>query len=66
MENLDLERIEATARRVGVPELARVAGLPQSTVRSFCNRERPPKSLSVFEKLIAAADRLEAVPPAGA
>jgi len=54
-----LKRVATVADRVGVAVLAREAGLPRSTVRSFRDRGWELKSLPNCEKLIAAADRLE-------
>ena len=54
-----MERVAQMAERVGVAELAREAGMPQSTVRSFRDRGWALKSLPNCEKLIAAAERLE-------
>jgi hypothetical protein len=67
METLEtgLQRVASVAKRIGVTELAREAGLPLSTVRSFRDRGWSPKSIATCEKLIAAAERLEAAPPAG-
>jgi hypothetical protein len=55
-----MARVAAVAERVSVTELAREAGLPVSTVRSFRDRGWCLKSLPNCEKLIAAAERLEA------
>jgi hypothetical protein len=62
MANLDegMRRVAAVAARVGVTRLAREAGVPKSTVRSFRDRDWELKSLPTCEKLIAAADRLAA------
>ena len=62
MQTVDegMKRVAAVADRVGVTRLAREAGVPLSTVRSFRDREWCLKSLPTCEKLIAAADRLDA------
>ena len=54
-----MERVAAVADRVGVNELAREAGMPLSTVKSFRKRGWSLQSLPNCEKLIAAADRIE-------
>jgi hypothetical protein len=54
-----LRRVAEIAEVVGVTELAREAGLPLSTVRSFRDRGWALKSIPNCEKLIAAAERLE-------
>ena len=54
-----MERVSRIADIVGIGELAREAGMPASTVRSFRNRGWVLKSLPNCEKLIAAAERLE-------
>ena len=54
-----MERVAAIADRVGVTELAREAGMPLSTVKSFRKRGWSLRSLPNCEKLIAAAERLE-------
>jgi hypothetical protein len=54
-----MEHVAAVAERVGVTRLAREAGLPLSTVRSFRNRGWGLKSIPNAEALIAAAERLE-------
>jgi hypothetical protein len=53
-----MERVAAVATRVGATELAREAGMPLSTVKSFRKRGWALQSLPNCEKLIAAADRL--------
>ena len=61
MQNVEegMARVAAVAGRVGITELAREAGMPLSTVRSFRDRGWTLHSLPNCEKLIAAADRLE-------
>ena len=61
MENVEqgMARVAVIAGRVGITELAREAGMPPSTVRSFRKRGWALQSLTNCEKLIAAADRLE-------
>lgn len=54
-----MARVAAIAERVGVAELAREAGMAQSTVRSFRDRGWTAESLLHCERLIAAAERLE-------
>ena len=54
-----MKRVADIAERVGVVRLAREAGLPLSTVRSFRDRGWSLKSFPNCEKLIAAAERLE-------
>lgn len=54
-----MERVGRVAERVGVSALAREAGVPESTVRSYRNRGWTAEPLVACEKLIAAADRLE-------
>jgi len=56
-----MERVAAVAEKVGVPALAREAGLAESTVRSYRNRGWTAESLLRCEMLIAAAERLERV-----
>lgn len=62
MDHVDegMRRVAVVADRVGVTVLAREAGVPLSTVRSFRDRGWALKSLPNCEKLIAAADRLDA------
>jgi hypothetical protein len=55
-----MERVARVADRIGVTALAREAGLPLSTVRSLRERGWWLKSLPNCEKLIAAAERLDA------
>ena len=57
-----LTRVAVIAELVGVTELAREAGLPLSTVRSFRDRGWAAKTLPACDALIAAAARLEADP----
>jgi len=59
-----MERVAAIAARVGLTELAREAGMPLSTVKSFRKRGWALKSLPNCEKLIAAAERLDTTPSA--
>jgi hypothetical protein len=51
--------VQRIASEVGVVELAREAGLPKSTVRSYAKRGWTNKYLPICDKLIAAAERLE-------
>jgi hypothetical protein len=62
MENLDegMRRVAAVAARVGPARLAREAGIPITTVRSFRDRDWELKSLPTCLKLIAAAERIDA------
>ena len=53
-----MKRVGQVAEIVGVNELAREAGMPLSTVKSFRKRDWRVASLANCEKLIAAADRL--------
>ena len=55
-----MERVGRVADRVGVWALANEAGLPLSTVRSYRDRGWTAEPLVACEKLIAAAERLEA------
>jgi hypothetical protein len=57
-----MRRVARVADRVGVLTLAREAGLPESTVRSYRDRGWVLKSLPNVEALIAAAERLDARP----
>ena len=63
--NEGMQRVGRVAEKVGVRELAREAGVPLGTVKSFRARGWSVKSLSNCEKLIAAADRLESGTPCG-
>jgi hypothetical protein len=54
-----MERVARIAERVPLTTLAREAGVPVTTVRSFRDRGWVLKSLPTCEKLIAAAERLE-------
>jgi hypothetical protein len=54
-----LKLVARIADRDGVKTLAREAGVPLTTVRSFRDRGWRLKSLPICEKLIAAAERLE-------
>jgi len=60
-----MKRVGFVAQRVGITALAREAGLPLTTVRSFRDRGWVLKSLRNCEALIAAAERLDplTVPP---
>jgi hypothetical protein len=53
-----MARVAVVADRVGVRALAREAGLPLSTVRSYRDRGWTAESLLRCEMLIAAAERL--------
>jgi len=53
-----IEHIRAVANEHGLPELAREAGVPYSTVHSFGKRGWSNKHIEVIEKLSAAAKRL--------
>jgi hypothetical protein len=55
-----LERIRAVADRRGLAELARVAGVPYTTVHSFHERGWTNKNLKVVQKLVSAADEIAA------
>lgn len=59
-----MERVGRVADRVGVRTLAREAGLPLSTVRSYAARGWRHKYLPACDKLIEAAERLERATPA--
>jgi hypothetical protein len=45
--------------RFGLAALAREAGVPESTVRSFRNRGWVLQSLPMYEALVSAAERLD-------
>jgi hypothetical protein len=51
--------VRQSADRVGLGELARVAGVPYTTVKSFADRGWENKNLEVLERLYAAAKALE-------
>lgn len=53
-----MKRVGEIAEIVGLAELAREAGMPRTTVRSYHDRDWRLASLANCEKLIAAADRL--------
>jgi precorrin-6B methylase 1 len=56
-----VERIRRIgARKGGLAELAREADVPYTTVHSFSERDWSHKNLTVIEKLVAAAERIEA------
>lgn len=54
-----IETIRTAAERVGLADLAREAGVPYTTVKSFADRGWSHKNLEVIEKLAGAADRLK-------
>jgi hypothetical protein len=58
-----IAHIRAVADQVGLVELAREAGVPYTTVRSFAGRKWSHKSVDVIEKLSEAAKRLAAPEP---
>ena len=55
-------RVARVAGQVGLTALAREAGVPESTVRSYRDRDWQLQSIPICEALIAAANRLD--PPA--
>jgi hypothetical protein len=59
-----IESIKTAAERVGLANLAREAGVPYTTVKSFADRGWSHKNLDAIEKLATAADRLS--PPKAA
>lgn len=61
-----LARVGRVADRVGVTRLAREAGVPLSTVRSYADRGWTQNGLPICDKLIAAAERLERALPTDA
>jgi hypothetical protein len=54
-----MARVGRVADRIGVFRLAREAGVPLSTVRSYAARGWTTNNLPICDKLIAAAERLE-------
>lgn len=52
------DSIRQAAEAAGLPELAREAGVPYTTVRSFAERGWSHKNLETFEKLASAAKRI--------
>jgi precorrin-6B methylase 1 len=62
-----VERIRNVGRRKGgLALLAQESGVPYTTVHSFAQRDWSHKNLEVIEKLVAAAERIEASLPADA
>jgi hypothetical protein len=55
-----IDNIRAVADDIGLAELAREAGVPYTTVKSFADRGWTHKNLDVIEKLGAAAHRRRA------
>lgn len=56
-----VDRIRRVAdRKGGLTLLAQEAGVPYTTVHSFSQRGWTNKNLDVIEKLVAAAERIEA------
>ncbi len=53
-----VDTIRAQADRLGLAALAREAGVPYTTVKSFADRGWSNKNLDVVEKLAEAANRL--------
>lgn len=62
MDNIDatIKAVRDTADRVGLPALAREAGVPYTTLQTFAKRKWSHKSLDVLKKLSKASDRLAA------
>ena len=53
-----ISNVRAAAQAHGLAELARAAGLPYTTVKSFADRDWSHKNLETIRALNAAADRL--------
>lgn len=62
MNDIDatINAVRETAKRVGLPTLAREADVPYTTVQTFAKRDWGHKNLDVLKKLIAASERLAA------
>jgi hypothetical protein len=56
---LGMARVAKVAERMPLSVLAREAGVNYETVKTFRRRGWQAKSLSICEKLIAAAERLD-------
>ena len=57
-----MARVARVADQVGLKAFAREAGVPVSTVRSYRDRGWDQQHLHTYEKLVAAAERLEKAP----
>lgn len=53
-----IEAVRKTAERVGLAELARVADVPYTTVKSFSDRGWSHKNFEVLQKLSLAVAKL--------
>jgi hypothetical protein len=58
-----IEAIKQAADVHGVSALAREAGVPYTTVKSFSDRNWSHKNLDLLDKLAEAATRLSTSPP---
>jgi precorrin-6B methylase 1 len=53
-----IQTVRQSAQKVGLGELAREAGVPYTTVKSFADRGWEHKNFEVLERLWCAAERL--------
>lgn len=51
-----INRIEATAERLGLAELSRQSGIPYTTLTDMRGKGWRPKSVRIFERLIEVAN----------